>query len=481
MLPLRPRTAVAAGLLLALTGVSAGSSAVVSAAPVAHAVLSVSSGFHTSSLPAGTRVVANLTHVGAVEVTTPATALRTIAGLPHVRGVWPDYALHTTSDSTSSTGGVLAPAAVGGTAGTASAGSGVGVAVLDTGVADTEALKHSNTGHLRRGPDFSGDTSDRRDGFGHGTFMADLIAGGAVDGKVIGVAPGSTVVDVKVAKGDGSTDLGRVLKGLNWVADQGVGLGVRVVSLSLSADLPTGGYGSDPLTDGADAVQKAGATVVVAAGNDASEVSDPGQDPQLFTIGAADTSAGSPSVATFSGRGFPAGMRKPDVVAPGLHLLSILPGDSVIGKANPTSKTGKLWRGSGTSEATAVAAGAVAIFLSGRSNVTAQDVRASFGTAARDIGAGDAQGYGLLVTPTTLVDGEANLSPPPGSPGANPDASSWSSTSWSSTSWSSTSWSSTSWSSTSWSSTSWSSTSWSSTSWSSTSWSSTSWSASSWS
>lgn len=473
------RTAAAAGLLLLPL-----LSSMAVAGPTASFVLSVDHGFHAQDLPIGSTVVAQLDHVGAVQVLAPVSSLGRLARTPGVRGVRPDFALHTLTDSASTTGGVLAPDAVGGAAGSATAGRGVVVAVLDSGVEDSAALSRS-TKRLFRGPDFTGTLSGARDGFGHGTFMANLIAGGAVDGNVIGVAPAATVVDVKVAKADGSTTLSIVLKGLNWVADKASdAAGAGVVSLSLGAARPTDGYGSDPLTDACDAIQKAGVTVVTASGNDPTQVSDPGQDPQLFTIGAADTSGDSAAVAAFSGRGSPAGMRKPDVVASGVHLLSILPVGSAIALANPSARTGKLWRGSGTSQATAVAAGAVATFLSGRSGVSPQDVRASFGTAARDL-PGEGDGYGLLVIPTTLVDGDAGLAPrqpatnPDGSP--NPQASSWASTSWSSTSWSSTSWSSTSWSSTSWSSTSWSSTSWSSTSWSSTSWSSTSWSASSWS
>src|SRR5690606_16050427 len=69
-------------------------------------------------------------------------------------------------------------------------GQGVGVALLDTGVADVPEL----AGRVVRGPDYSGD-DDGIDRHGHGTFMAGLIAG---DGRVtdpeaprFGVAPGA--------------------------------------------------------------------------------------------------------------------------------------------------------------------------------------------------------------------------------------------------------------------------------------------------
>ncbi|MCU1587691.1 MAG: peptidase and in, kexin, sedolisin [Frankiales bacterium] len=462
----RPRAAVAAGALLlpVLTGVAA--------APTTSFVLSVGSGFRVADLPAGASVLARMPHVGAVQVLAPAGALSALARVRGVRGASPDVVLHAMSNGSGSSGGELAPSAVGGIAGAKGTGAGVVVAVLDSGVEPTTALGKSDK-RLITGPDFS-DSTGPRDAFGHGTFMANLIAGGKVSGDVIGIAPAASVLDVKVAGADGSTSLSKVVKGLDWVADNASDYGNRVVvSLSLGAARPTDSYGSDPLTDAADAVQSAGVPVVTAAGNDPSQVSDPGQDPQLFTIGAADTSGGSAVVAPFSGRGAPAGMRKPDVVAAGVHLLSILPDDSAIARANPGSRSGKLFRGSGTSQATAVAAGAVAAFLSGRSGVSPQDVRASFGTAASDL-AGEGDGYGLLVIPTTVVDGDAGSPPPPatnpdGSP--NPQASSWSASSWSASSWSASSWSASSWSASSWSASSWSASSWSASSWSASTWS----------
>ena len=468
----RPRAAVAAGALLLplLSGVAA-------AAPTTSFVLSVGSGFQASHLPQGSSVVARMPHVGAVQVVAPAGALALLAQVQGVRGASHDVVLHAMSSGSGSSGGELAPAAVGGIAGDKDTGAGVVVAVLDSGVEPSVALGKSDK-RLITGPDFSGSTG-ARDAFGHGTFMANLVAGGKVSGDVIGIAPAASVLDVKVAGADGSTSLSKVVKGLDWVADHARDYGDRVVvSLSLGAARPTDSYGSDPLTDAADAVQAAGVTVVTASGNDPSQVSDPGQDPQLFTIGAADTSGGSAVVAPFSGRGTPAGMRKPDVVTAGVHLLSILPDHSAIAQANPGSRSGKLFRGSGTSQATAVAAGAVAAFLSGRSGVSPQDVRASFGTAASDL-AGEGDGYGLLVIPTTVVDGEATLTHPPatnpdGSP--NPQASSWSASSWSASSWSASSWSASSWSASSWSASSWSASSWSASSWSASSWAASTWS-----
>ena len=90
--------------------------------------------------------------------------------------------------------------------------------------------------------------------------MANLVAGGPVPGtaasRSLGVAPGATVVVVRVAREDGTTSLSSVLAGLDWVAthpDQ-----VDVANLSLSYDRPGDAYGADPLTEAVDAVRDAG-------------------------------------------------------------------------------------------------------------------------------------------------------------------------------------------------------------------------------
>ena len=456
-------------LLLAPIGLvaSVGAGAAARPQPTSAWVLSVQPGFSEDRLPGSVQVTGRMPAVHALAVRLPAGAVQAALRTPGVRAARPDVALRPTG-ATEAGAGVFAPEAVGGLAGDRSAGQGVRVAVVDTGVEETAALDLSS-GRLVRGPDFSGGAGAARDGFGHGTFLANLVAGGSVRGDRVGVAPGAVVVDVKVADGNGDTSLSKVLQGLNWVAGTGVRSGVRVVCLALAADRPSSGYGPDPLTDAADAVQQAGATVVVSVGNDPGQVGDPAQDPALLAVGAADTTGAGPVVASFSGRGTVAGAERPDVVGPGVRLLSLLPARSVLATTYPQAAVGRLYRGSGTSQATAVVAGEVAMFLSGRGSVDPQDVRESFARAATPLGAGS--GHGLAVVPTAVSHGTG------GQPGTAPSSTDPSA---SSSSWSSSSWSSSSWSSSSWSSSSWSSSSWSSSSWSSSSWSSSSWSASRW-
>ncbi len=107
-------------------------------------------------------------------------------------------------------------------------GAGVGVALVDTGVAPVEGLLAP--GGLVRGPDLSFDSQSdgtrSTDGMGHGTHMAGIIAGR--DGarrpgkehdprQFTGIAPDARVVDVKVGAGDGGVDVSQVVAAIDWV------------------------------------------------------------------------------------------------------------------------------------------------------------------------------------------------------------------------------------------------------------------------
>jgi len=204
------------------------------------------------------------------------------------------------------------------------------------------------------------------DAFGHGTFMAGLIAG-----RETGVAPAASVVDVKVADGSGATTLSTVLRGLEVVALQP---DVRVLNLSLSSGSPLP-YQVDPLTTALRGLWRRGVVVVVPSGNDgpdARTIASPGVDPTLLTVGAIDENGtaarGDDTVPEWSSRGpAPQRVAKPDVAAPGAHLLSLRAPGSAIDVANPSARVGETYfRGSGTSMATAVTSGAAAALLAAR-------------------------------------------------------------------------------------------------------------------
>jgi serine protease AprX len=504
--------------LLAVLGASA---AIVAAAPVAasaapagravHAVVTVRPGAALPSSIAGGRVIARFPSVGAELVSAPAVTLRALAADPRVAGVSPDRHGQVAGDDAHGDGGhgddradgVLAAKAVGGDAGKPETGRGVNVALLDTGVSDTAALRR-DSGRITDGVDVSAlsaggaarTSGQFTDGYGHGTFMASLIAGGRVDGsgsRALGVAPAARIVVVKVADAHGNTSLAQVLAGLDWVAAHA--RAIQVVNLSLSVDRPTApAYGADPLTAAVEHVRAAGVVVVGAAGNVAGQVGDPGMDPQSLTVGAADV-ADRIKVTSFSGSGVVAGVAKPDVVAPGLHVLGVVPADSAVAAANPQGWTRDgLFKGSGTSEATAVTSGVAAAYLSDHPAASPQDVKSAIRSAAEPVRDARA-GAGFVSIPKRAVSGSAAAA---GEAGFDPAkwganawtgvtdwqshlCSMWSGSAWTAATWSAATWSAATWSDSNWSAATWSAATWSAATWSAATWSAATWSAATWS
>jgi len=280
----------------------------------------------------------------------------------------------------------------------ASAGAGVTVALVDTGVAPVTDL----AGRVRH-INVSGGADG--DGLGHGTFMAGLIAGNGTSsgGTYTGVAPASRILDVQVATADGSTSLSRVLASLQAVADAArTDRSLRVVSLALSTGNPLP-PSSDPFARALDGLWAAGLTVVVSAGNDGPDsgtVTTPGADPTLITVGSLDEHStsvrGDDTVSEFSSRGTDFGTQKPDLVAPGASLVSTRASGSQADVQHPESRVlDDYFRGSGTSMSEAVTAGAVAVLISSRPQLTPDTVkRVLTSTAYRSTALGKRAGAG---------------------------------------------------------------------------------------
>ena len=274
--------------------------------------------------------------------------------------------------------------------GRALTGQGVSVAVLDSGVDQVGSL--SGAGKVTYGPDLSIEGNGvltQQDTFGHGTFMAGIIAGrGTTRSSTslfaspanvqLGVAPDAKLLALKLATTDGSTDVSQVIAALDWVTQHPVmpdGTRVRVINLSYGTDSAQS-YLADPLAAAAENAWKHGIVVVVSAGNNGSatgRLTDPAIDPYVIAVGATDShdslngwASNTTTVAAFSAVGSTA--RHVDLVAPGTSLVSNRDPGSFIDVNNPSGlvagdATGKLFRGSGTSQAAAVVSGSVALLL----------------------------------------------------------------------------------------------------------------------
>ena len=429
-------------------------------------------------------------------------------------------------------------------------GSGVDVAVIDTGVSPVHGLDGS--GKIVNGPDLSIDSQNPKltnlDSNGHGTFMAGLIAGSSSDYR--GMAPGARIVNVKVGATDGEVDVTQVIAAIDWVVQHAHdnGLNIRVISLSYGTN-STQSYLVDPLAFAAEQAWKAGIVVVAAAGNTgfqqgagAPGVADPGYDPYLISVGGystqgtsdpgddriGDYSASSPGCAppppAKPGQPTAPLCKGPDLVNVGSHLQGLRVPGSYVDLEHPEGRLGTFYfRGSGTSEATALTAGAIALVLDKYPQLNPDQAKAFITNYAHKLGGVDdtAQGAGEVDLEPMLHANPGNdppqnyvLSTGTGSieiargsdhltlngvelageqdifghsidtsalAGAEAQGSSWSGGTWNGSSWSGNAWSGNSWSGNSWSGNSWSGNSWSGNSWPGNSWSFNSWSGNSWS
>jgi serine protease AprX len=320
-------------------------------------------------------------------------------------------------------------------------GKGVGVALIDTGVAPVKGLNGS--GQVVNGPDLSFASQAQQliynDEYGHGTHMAGIIGGndiyntgspsstGLVSGLLstvlspssqtsgpyagntnnfIGVAPDAHILNMKVADESGVADISQVIAAIDWVVahKNDSGLNIRVINLSFGTN-STQSYALDPLAFSAEFAWRSGIVVVAAVGNFGSTsngVSDPAYDPYVLAVGAADTqktvSPFDDTVASFSSVGN--GVRNPDLVAPGVHIASLRdPGSNIDLQYGATATVAnRFFRGSGSSMAAAVVSGAVADLISAYPRATPDQIKWALTSTARPLNgqAANAQGSGEL-------------------------------------------------------------------------------------
>jgi serine protease AprX len=275
-------------------------------------------------------------------------------------------------------------------------GRGVTVAVLDTGVTPSADL---GTRLLAR-VDLTAE-HDGIDRFGHGSNMIGLVAG---DGSLsleqyTGAALDADVVSVKVAGWDGATDISTVIAGLHWAVANKDRLGIRVVNLSYGTDSRSPVAG-DPLDAAVEQAWRAGIVVVMSAGNGgaADTLTKPGDDLLAITVGAADTAGtADPSddlVAPFSS--YAGG--KPDLLAPGVALVGLRAPGSTIDTFRPAARIATdYFRGSGTSQASAVVAGIAARMIGANPALTPDQVKGILlATTDRTLAGRPGAGAGLV-------------------------------------------------------------------------------------
>lgn len=269
-------------------------------------------------------------------------------------------------------------------------GEGVTIAVVDTGIYPHQDLQ----GRIIAFKDFINNRKDPYDDNGHGTHCAGDAAGdgSASNGKYTGIAPAASLVGVKVLDKMGAGLLSNVISGIQWCMDHQEEYGIDVISLSLGANATVPAE-EDPMVTIVEAAWDAGIVVCVAAGNegpDQNTIASPGISPTVITVGAMDDRntevRADDQVATFSSRGPTIdGLIKPDVLSPGVNIISLRSPNSYLDKLSKSNRVGKDYLSlSGTSMATPICAGIVALILEIYPNMTPNFVKQIVMSAADD-------------------------------------------------------------------------------------------------
>jgi serine protease AprX len=349
----------------------------------------------------GARLNQRLGMVRAIALTIPVSALPALERDPEVLSVTVDHPLKGLDDVTDAATGVSAAWNSG------YDGTGVTVAVIDSGINDTHPdLRNSTQSHSRvlYRQDFTGTTNSNSSGakydlYGHGTHVAGIIGGNGYlsGGNYDGVAPNVSFVDLRALDVNGSGSDSSVIAAIQQAIALKSTYNIRVINLSLGRGIPAS-YTQDPLCQAVESAWKAGIVVVVAAGNYGrlsvnnsngfGTITAPGNDPYVLTVGAmksnGSSSPASETKASYSSKGPTTydHVVKPDIMAPGNAIVSLAAPGATLESAYPseliTGNDGNndYFTLSGTSMATPVVSGAVALLLQQNSALTPDQVKA---------------------------------------------------------------------------------------------------------
>lgn len=234
-------------------------------------------------------------------------------------------------------------------------GRGIGIAVIDTGVAEHQDLLNRTVVFQ----DYVNGKNTPYDDNGHGTHVAGILCGNGsgCDRRIMGMAPGAHLACLKVLDHQGNGDIEDVIEALCWLRENYRKYRIRLLNFSVGY-LP-GGNKKDQqmLLDTIDELWDEGIMVITAAGNNGpgkNTVTVPGISRKVVTVGCSDDgSLGKNGFYTgYSGKG-PTGccIVKPEILAPGTNIKSLShKGNSYVEK-------------SGTSMAAPVVCGAMALAM----------------------------------------------------------------------------------------------------------------------
>jgi serine protease AprX len=301
-------------------------------------------------------------------------------------------------------------------------GQGVGIALIDSGLEDRPDLDSVNdngpsSSRIVYRTSFLPDTlsyyTQTNDTYGHGTHVAGILAGNGLKStcsrcsrSFIGIAPKANIISLRVLDAEGNGTDTSVISAIDAAVALASTYNIKIINLSLGRPIYES-YDQDPLCQAVERAWRSGIVVVVAAGNNGRDNSQgidgygtimaPANDPYVITVGAMKDmrtiSRSDDLIASYSSKGptLIDHIVKPDIVAPGNHVISLIRAGSYIYRdssaaineiANSYYMPGApgtstmYYQLSGTSMAAPVVSGAAALLFQQNPSLTPDQVKA---------------------------------------------------------------------------------------------------------